>query len=197
MMFEQFPGQRSVAAEIARSFPLYGPQAEHPPGFEPEAMQTGWFEGLTGGLTFDDYIESVFLIAMETARRNGGFDPEWYRGTAFQGVGNVISYRAIRRTFNEHLLTTTSEFNATNHKFQDPLPDSLKKFAVNPRTDKPFIDSVAEIAITPCVQTIIAKAQPQAIYHLARRVLGDEFTRDLGPIFQHYTGRQLGLVGGR
>jgi hypothetical protein len=196
IMFEQFPGQRAVAAEIARSFLLYGPQAEHPPGFTPEAMTPGWFEGTTGGLTFDDYIESVFLIATEAARRNGGFDPQWFKGTAFQGLGDVISYTAIRRTFIEHLLTTVPEFNDTNNKFQDPLPDSLKKFAFNPLTDKPFVDGLAEIAIAPCVQTIIARAQPPAIYHLARRVLGDEFTRDLGAIFQHYTGRQLGLVEG-
>lgn len=196
IMFEQFPGQRSVAAEMARSFLLYGAGAEHPPGFVPEAMKPGWFEAVTNGLTLDDYIESVFLIATETARRNGGFSPEWFKGTAFQGLGDVISYAAIRRTFVEHLLTSVSEFNSTSHEFQDPLPDALKKFAFNPLTDRPFVDDVAEIAIAPCVQTIIAKAQPPAIYHLARRALGDEFTRDLGSVFQHYTGRQLALVDG-
>lgn len=197
VMFEQFPAQRAVAAEIARSLLLYGPRAQHPPGFAPEAMKPGWFERVTNGLTLDDYIESVFLIATETSRRNGGFDPEWYKGSSFKGLGDIISYRVIRRTFVEHLLTTVSEFNDTNRKFQDHLPGALKKFAFNPLTDKPFIDNLGEVAIAPCVQHIIAKAQPAAIYHLARRVLGDEFTRDLGPVFQHYTGRQLGVVEGR
>lgn len=196
VFFEQFPGQRSVAAEVARTILLFGSAAEFPDGFEPKAMTPGWFETLTAGLTLDEYVESVFLVAVGTQQNNGGFSLEWLDGPAFEGLDDVISFDAVRRTFTEHLLTTASVFKAANRGFQDPLPPAQKKFAFNPLADKPFIEGVAPIPIAPWAQAIIAKALPPAVYHLGLATLGEDFTHDLGTVFQHYTGRQLSLVEG-
>ena len=196
LFFEQFPEQRSAMAEVARTILLFGSAAEYPQGFTPEAMKPRWFESITGGLTLDEYIESVFLVSVVTQQHNGGFSLEWLDGPAFQGLEDVISFDAVRRTFTNHLVTTASAFKATNRTFQDPLPSAQKKFAFSPLTDKPFIEGVAEIPIAPWVQAIIAKARPPAVYHLARHALGDGFTHDLGIVFQHYTGRQLELIDG-
>ncbi len=196
LFFEQFPWQRSIVAEMARTILLFGSAAEHPRSFAPEAMMPGWFESITDGLTLDEYVESVFLIAVQTQQRNGGFSLEWLDGPGFRGLEDVISFDAVRRTFTEHLLTDTTKFKATNREFQDPLPQAQKKYAFNALSDTPFIDGVAEIPIAPWVQAIIAKALPPAVYHLALRALGEGFTRDLGTVFQHYVGRQLALVNG-
>ncbi|GAB3089868.1 hypothetical protein GCM10027215_39970 [Nocardioides zeae] len=71
--FEQFPSQRSIPGEIARTILLFGSAAELPLGFAPEAMTPGWFEGITDGLTLDEYVESLFLISTMTQQHNGGF----------------------------------------------------------------------------------------------------------------------------
>ena len=38
LFFQQFPGQRSALAEVARTILLFGSAAEYPQGFVPEAM---------------------------------------------------------------------------------------------------------------------------------------------------------------
>ena len=89
-----------------------------------------------------------------------------------------------------------AEFKEANRVHQAHLPEAQKKYAFNPLADKPFITDVTSIPIAPWVQAVIAKALPPAIYHLARPKLLDPFTRDLGVVFQHYTGRQLRLIEG-
>jgi len=197
LFFQQFPGQRSALAEVARTILLFGSAAEYPQGFVPEAMSQGWFEALSGGLTIDDYVGSVFLVSVGAQNNSGGFSLEWLDGPQFQELEGVVSPDALRLTFTEHLLTTASEFKTTNRRFQDLLPPPQKRFAFNPLADKPFIGGIGTIPIAPWVQAIIAKAFPPAVYHLALPSLGEGFTHDLGKVFQHYVGRQLDLVEGQ
>lgn len=194
--FEQFPGQRSVMAELSRSLLLFGSAAEHPNGFKPEAMTPGWFETIMSGLSLDEYVEALFLISVVTQQNRGGFTLDLLESPALQGLEEAISLEAVRRTFTDHLVTTAADFKNANRKHQDPVPAAQKKFAFNPLADKPFISDVAELPVAPWMQAIISKALPPAIYHLARPKLGEPFTRDLGAVFQHYTGRQLALVDG-
>ena len=194
--FEQFPGQRSILAGVSRSILLFGSAAELPPDFAPEAMNSGWFEAITGGLSLEEYVESVFLVSVGAQQSEGKFSLNWLDGSAFQGLEDVFSFEAIRRTFSEHLLTDPTSFKEANRRFQDPLPNGQKKFAFNPLSDKPFISGIGDVALAPWVQAIIAKALPPAIYHVGLRSLGVEFTHDLGHVFQHYVGRQLNLVEG-
>lgn len=194
--FEQFPSQRSIPGEIARTILLFGSAVELPPGFAPEAMTPGWFEAITDGLTLDDYLESLFLISTITQQHHGGFSLQWLNGPGWDQIGELIPFDAVRRTFTEHLATTAAAFKEANRRFQDPLPTAQKKFAFNPLADKPFIEDVAPIPIAPWVHAIMRKAVPPSIYHMATRALGDSFTRDLGQIFQHYIGRQLDLIAG-
>lgn len=196
MYFEQFPSQTSVMAAVARSLLLFGSAAEHPPGFSPKVMTPGWFEGITGGLTLDDYVEAIFLISVVTQTNGGGFSLKWLEGPAFEGLEGLISFDVVRSVLTEHLTTTVTEFKATNRSFQERLPSAQKKFAFNPLADKPFIEGVASVPIAPWVQAIIRKASPPAIYHLGLRELGSGFPDELGARFQHYVGRQLAVVDG-
>ena len=124
------------------------------------------------------------------------FSVEWLDGPEYRSLEDVIDLDAVRRTFTEHLVTTLSEFKVANRRSQDPLPSAQKKFAFNPLDDKPFIEGVIDVPIAPSAQAILLKALPPAIYHLALRALGKDFADDLGSVFQHYVGRQLGLVVG-
>lgn len=193
---EQFPSQRNIAKEVARTLLLFGRLAEHPPAFKPEAMVAGWFETLFGGLTLDEYVESVFLVSVLAQGHEGGFSAAWLETPGFQALSDVFSLEAVQRTFNEHLVSTVIEFKEANRAAQDPLPPALKKYAFNRLTNRPFIEGVVDIALAPSVQAVIAKALPPAIYHEAWPALGDGFTRDLGAVFQHYVGRQLALIEG-
>ncbi len=194
--FSQFPGQRPTLPEFTRSILLFGSKAEQPEGFAPEVMTAGWFEKTAGGLTLDQYVESIFLIAVGAQQNNGTFDPDWLDGPNLQAVIDLISFEAVRRVFEEHLVSTIDDFKVANRLAQEPLPDAEKQYAFNPLADKPFIRGVTAAPLAPSVHSVIAKAHPPAIYHLGRRLHGDAFTRDLGPVFQHYTGRHLALVQG-
>lgn len=194
LYFEQFPPQHAVMPEVSRTLLLFGSAAEFPSDFTPTAMTPGWFERLTGGLSLDEYVEAIFLISVATQQHNGGFSPAWLDQPGYQELSGVFPLEVVRRTFDEHLVTTVEDFKISNRRFQEPAASAEKKFAFNPLTSTPFIHGVAEIPIAPCVQAIIAKASPSAVYHQAREVLGDPFTHELGSVFQHYSGRQLQLA---
>lgn len=128
--FEQFPSQRSIQGEIARTRLLFGSAVELPPNFAPEAMTPGWFEAITDGLTLDEYVESLFLISSLTQQHNGSFTLEWLSGPSWDDFREVIPFDAVRRTFTEHLVTTAADFKEVNRRFQDPLPTAQKEVRV-------------------------------------------------------------------
>lgn len=183
-------------AGVARTILLFGSPAQHPPGFTPEALKPGWFEDLSRGLTLDEYVDSLLLISTVAQQRDGQFSLAWLDEPELEAILTIISPESLRATFTNHLLTNTDEFKQANRKFQDPVPSAEKKFAFNPLAERPFIADVTDVPIAPWVQAIIAKASPPSVYHFARQALGDEFSRDLGAVFQHYAGRQLALIDG-
>lgn len=114
LSFEQFPGQRSIMAEVSRSLLLFGSASEQPDRFAPEVMTDGWFEAVTSGLTLDEYVEAVLFIAVSAEQNSGGFSLDWLESPAYQPLREVISFDSIRRTFNEHLSTSVAEFKEVN-----------------------------------------------------------------------------------
>lgn len=193
MIFEQFPRQRSPFDLISRTLLLFGSASELPLNFAPKAMVPGWFESITG-LTLDEYVESIFIIWVETQQRNGAFSLDLLDGPGYRGLEHVFSVDAVRTTFTEHLVTTPDEFKAVNRRWQDKATPPQKKFTFNPLVSRPFIDGVAEYPLAPWVQAVVAKASPASIYHLGFEKLGKGFPDDLGHVFQHYVGRQLELL---
>ncbi len=196
IFFEQFPGQRSVLAGVARSVLLFGSAAEFPENFAPKVMTSGWFERLTDGITFDDYIEAIFLFSVLAQKDSGLVPLDVLDAPGVRELSEVFALDAARRVFTEHLLTTVADFKEINRDWQGPLPTSQKKFAFNPLTNKPFVEGVASEAVAPWTQAVIQKALPPSIYFLPPTGLRNAFASDLGPVFQHYTGRQLDLING-
>lgn len=196
IMFEQFSGQRSEMPEVARTILLFGSAAEHPQGFAPEAMTPGWFEAILDGVTVDEYVEAIFVVSAVAMQREGRFSPEQLDLPDFKELDDVFSRAGVRAVFEKCLVTSVGEFKRANRAFQDRLPAPLRKYAFNPLAQTPFIEGIADVPIAPWGQAVIRKALPPAVYHLALPVFGESFTRDLGGVFQHYTGRQLELVRG-
>lgn len=194
--FEQFPGQRSILAEVARSILLFGSAAEIPRNYAPKFMTPGWFERLTGGLTLDDYVESVFLFSVIAQQQSGRVSLDDLNAPALLELADVFSLGAARRVFTDHLVTNVADFKSANREWQDSLPSPEKKFAFNPLTNRPFVEGIAPEAVAPWVQAIITKALPPSIYFLPPTELRKSFADDLGPVFQGYTGRQLALIDG-
>lgn len=194
LFFEQFPGQRSPLAGVARSVLLFGAGSEQPPDFTPEAMTPGWFEHLTSGISLDDYVGAIFLVSVGAQQNSGTFDIRWLDNTNFVDIGEVIDLATVRRTFAEFLVTTPPAFKAENRIWQDARPAGQKKFAFNPLQDKPFVALAPDRAVTPWVQAVLMKAMPPAVYFMGLRAYGEAFTHDLGHIYQHYVGRQLSQI---
>ncbi len=194
--FEQFPGQRSVLAGVARSVLLFGAAAEFPETFDPKVMTPGWFERITEGISFDDYIESIFLFSVLAQQTNGRVTLDALDAPGVRELSEVFPLDAARRVFAEHLVTSVADFKKTNREWQDPLPDPQKKFAFNPLTSRPFVQGVTSDPVVPWTQAVITKALPPSIYFLPPTKLRNAFASDLGPVFQHYTGRQLKLING-
>lgn len=194
--FEQFSGQRSVMQEAARTLLLFGDAAQLPPEFVPKTMVPDWFATMMDGLTLEAYVESVLLIAIIAEGSGGAFSLDWIDTPPLSELQDVFVREDIRRTFIDHLLTTAEDFKRENRRHQDSVGAAQKKYAFNTLAAKPFISGVASTPLAPWVQSVIAKALPPAIYHVAWPTLGDGFTHDLGTVFQEYTGRQLSTVGG-
>ena len=93
-------------------------------------MTAGWFEEITNCRTLDDYVESVFVIFVGAHSNNGVFSLEWLTGEAFQR--EVLSFRALRQTFTEQLVTSVAEFKRVNPQFHDHAASAQTKFAFNP-----------------------------------------------------------------
>lgn len=146
-------------------------------------------------MAIDDYVASVFLIFVGARMNRGIFDLHWLEGPHFAELGEVIDLDAVRRTFNEYLVTTPKAFKEENRKWQDPLPSPQKKYAFNPLQDKPIIEIEPGTTVAPWVQAILMKALPPSIYFMGLRAYGNAFSRDLGHIYQHYVGRQLRQIG--
>ncbi|MGO2746225.1 hypothetical protein [Microbacterium sp.] len=194
IIFEQFPGQRGVMDEVARTVLLFGSRARFPEGFRAKKMVPDWFAGITQNLSLEQYVESVLMIAVIAERCNGAFSLDWLDKPPLSDLADVLDAGSIRNTFEGLLLTTVDEFKMTNRRQQDPVKSAQKKYAFNPLADKPFIQGIAPTPIAPWVQAVIAKALPPAIYHRGLSALGEGFTRDLGAVFQEYTGRQLDVL---
>lgn len=195
--FEQFTGQRTVEWEIARTLLLFGVQMQTPDGFDPEAMKPGWFETVTGGITLNEYVESVFVLYALALQGGGSISKGMLDAANLDELEGVISTTALRSTFDDLMTGSLRDFKISNRRSQEDKPDSVKKYTFNPLEAKPFVlDATAE-PIAPSLQYVIARAFPPAIYHLSRNVYQDAFTRDLGQVFQEYTGRQLGQIEGQ
>lgn len=194
IIFEQFPGQRAVMGEVARTVLLFGSVARFPEGFQARTMCTGWFTRIMQGLSLEQYIESVLMIAIIAEQSNGMFSLDWLGEPPLSELGDVLDADSIRRTFEGLLLTTVDEFKAANRRQQERAQSAQKKYAFNPLADRPFVAGIAPTPIAPWVQAVIAKALPPAIYHRGLSELGQGFTHDLGAVFQEYTGRQLEVL---
>ena len=196
LMFHQFPDQKSSFSEVARSVLLFGSALELPPAFVPEAMKDGWFEQASGGLTLDDYVGSLVVISSLATLTGGRFSPELLASTHYQRFGHYAEVTLVNQTFVKHLVISVEEFKRVNRASQGHASSDQMKYAFNPLKSKPFVEGVGAYPLAPSHEAIIRKAAPPAIYHLAVPSLEDAFTRDLGTVFQHYVGRQLGLIRG-
>lgn len=194
IIFEQFPGQRAVMSEVARTLLPFGSEVRFPERFQARTMGPDWFSRIMQGLSLEQYVESVLMIAIVAEQSNGRFSLDWLGLPPLSELRDVLDAESIRRTFEGLLVTTVDEFKAANRRQQKGAKSAQKKYAFNPLADRPFIVGIAPTPIAPWVQAVIAKALPPAIYHRGFSELGRGFTHDLGAVFQEYTGRQLEVL---
>lgn len=199
VFFEQFRSQRSVMDQFTRALLLFGAGRELPPGFEPEVMVDGWFESLCDGLTVEQYVESIFVIATGAATNAGKFSLEWMDQPQNEVLRQVVDFDAVSTVFEWHMTSTRAQFKESNTRWQRGVPEAERKYAFNPLTDRPFITDVDTEPLAPWGQAVIAKASAPGLYYFIlsklESVRARQFTGELGPIFQQYVGRQLRTVG--
>lgn len=195
-LFEQFPGQSLPMVEVARSLLLFGDVAEKYDNFKPRVMKAGWFELATNGLSLHEYVESVVMSHLLATAGQGRISLDLLGSPEIREILGETPSQVVRRTLDEQMTTTLDEFKTINREFQGRKPDSMKKFAFNYLTAKPFVSGVGPSPIAPSMQNVISKAFPPAIYHIGLERYDEAFSEDLGRVFEEYTGHQLAQIEG-
>jgi len=92
IIFEQFPGQREVMGEVARTVLLFGSGASFPEGFRAKTMGPDWFTRIMKGLSLEQYVESVLMIAVIAEQCDGMFSLDWLGEPPLSELGEVPGF---------------------------------------------------------------------------------------------------------
>jgi hypothetical protein len=185
MAYEQFPYQLSPHNELSRSWALFADTAALVGA--PTMTDQAWRSAL--GCSLDEYIRIAFAWHAMAARHAGWVDP------SVASQPEIASFLGSM-TADQALEVTTSRLSADiRHLGTDPgiikVPKGLEKYRYNPLSGRPYV-RIAGRVLAPSPHLAVQRAWPNGLYY--DRVKDPGFTDDLGNVFEHYVGRQLGSL---
>lgn len=78
-----------------------------------------------------------------------------------------------------------------------PTEPQFRKYAYNPLTRTPFVVvSTGSTPIAPQPRLILNSVTPASLYHLGRLRYGNDFSTDMGVLFEQYVGANFRLIDG-
>ena len=187
--YEQFGIQESVFEEVSR------PHAWIVEGLdevETEVLTPSTLRQVLDGLTLRELIGATFLLQVEANENGGRYDPAWLDQENFRRVLELYP-RAHVEQVAARLTTTVEGFRAdfAAHSTGDP---ALAKYDYNPLVATPFVDFGFDVPVAPEPSFILRTASASGLYYRGIGALGSGFAKDLGRLFEHYVGRQFGLL---
>lgn len=190
---EQFLPQQSLFEEISRLSALF----HCVDTLDTEILNSALIEQLLG-CTLTQFVQSGFVIATGATKSAGFFDPNW--DSLWHGPGAVnarFPMATVSNVFHQHFLTDFAQFRKTARRWTQS-DKTLRQHEFNPLVSRPFVTLPDGRHIAPQPQYCFQRLSPAAVYYAGierlNNVDADAFTRDIGALFQHYVGRQLGLL---
>jgi len=194
MVYEQLPYQADTGYDVARSVAMFRDSlaAIAPAVLTPEALTTA-----LGG-TVTEFVGTGWLLFASAMNNDGRFLDEWIEGPGFRDVVADLPASTLRtlieRAFAADIATQRSDGLArAGHDTREP---ERERYAYNPLANRPLVMLQAGRYLIPSPLLLLRRFTTTGIYYAAMEALGPAIGGDLGAVFEHYTGRQFGLVHG-
>ncbi len=193
-VFEQLSYQSSVGNDVGRSVAMFRDSlaAISPTVLTPDALA-----GVLGGSVVE-FVGTGWLLFASAMENDGWFHDEWIDGPQFAEVVAALPAdtlrRLIARAFAADMAAQRTEglAHAGNHR-TDPQGE---RFAYNPLSNRPLVTMGPGHYLVPSPLLLLRRVTTTGIYYAAMGALGPSIGRDLGAMFEHYVGRQLGQLAG-
>lgn len=197
VMYEQMPFQHAGATDIARSRAMFVDSLPEDTSTLKILSPDLWNTVLDCSL--EQFVGIAWLLFAGAMHNSGYFDPAWMEQPQMAEVREVIPAAVVRRVTLSLFCATPQQLRAETEA--NPPPGRLEKYAYNPLTNRPYIDMQTygdNRLLAPQPHFILDRARPSGLYYIVTGSLGqleaNDFTNDLGPVFEHYVGRHLRLL---
>lgn len=188
LMYEQFPYQEPMFDELARS---HAWMVEGLSDVETKVITEDSIAAMLDGVPLREAIGATFFLQVGALLNGGVYKQSWLDRSDFVDALKVYSRSSIEKTA-ARLTTTLHGFRAAFANRQDKSI-SIARFDYNPLVATPFVD-LDDGPVAPSNQLILRTVTPAGLYYAGQAEHGKAFSDDLGGLFEHYIGRQLGLI---
>ena len=183
--YEQFPYQEPLYGELARAEAFFGGYAGRK---HLEVLSDATLTQLLGA-PLRQAVGVAFVLYASAQVNNGFFDPAWMGQPQFTDVLGTVPQGQIVSVINEVFANSFDDFKLQAAE-APPLP-FLDRYMFNPLTARPLVRLGDGRLLAPVPQLIGRKLSPVELYYLGSKRWGNQFTNDMGHLFEDYVGRQL------
>jgi hypothetical protein len=190
---EQFPYQQSRFEEISRLGALFADVD----ALDTEILSNPLIERVLG-CSLQDFVVAGFVSAVGAQSSGGFFDPDWpalREGT--HAINPHYSIDTVKRIFHDHFVASFADIRSAAARWEQ-ADARLRHHEFNPLVNRPFVTLPDGRHIAPQPHLVFQRLSPAALYYAGVNSLdkkeANEFTRDVGLVFQEYIGRQLRLI---
>ncbi len=193
MGFEQFARyQVSPVEEVSRTRALYLDAASQVPD-APLLSAASWEAAL--GCPLDQFVRTGYFLHVWASLHDGWVDLAWLDGPQFAPVRASIPAERIRAATATHLSCSLTKFRnrdaETYKKFGPREMLRVQEHRFNPLEAWPLVQLQRRL-IAPQPMLLLDRVSSTGIYY--DRCQEEDFTRQLGLVFEHYIGLHLKLI---
>lgn len=184
LAYEQFPHQKPVFAELARTAALLLD--------EESDREWPWHEIF--GMPLTNMVRAAMIVHTWVATNGGRWDPAILDVEHMQEIFQRAAPRDEIVGAVNYLSITVDQARAhpTN---AIAVPRQVERYRYNPLSSKPLVDLGAAGIWAPVVSMVIRAISVGNIYYPAISEWGSDFSNDLGRRTEKYVGRLLRLIG--
>lgn len=201
LSYAQFGYQQTQYNELARSIAVF---KQTTPKADPPLKvldKPDWQEKVLG-CDLEDFVGSANVAVAGAMSTAGRLNTSWLEPAKFEGEDTDMDMQVAIDVLSDSYVTTVADFKATLGDRGRPHHSIQRSVSFNPLADKPIVAGLDDDWLIPVPALILRKASPLGIYYCgvnsARhgKAFADDFSTDVGNLFEQYVGRQLKLLNG-
>lgn len=187
--YEQFPFQQGPFWELGRSYALFSEAASD---YGSDVITPQFWETALGA-PLKDFMSVGFLLHAGALQNEGYYNPAWLDQPNFAPILQQVSRQHIEETTRRQFFASGDELRAIAAAHTEP-PGDLRRYSFNPLLARPFLEMPDGRYLAPQPTYTLMRIGPSGLYYIGAGHAGNEFTNELGHVFEHYVGMQLGLL---